>query len=270
VIHRRKKPPRCQLLLYGKGREKLERPLEGALLEGFLEKALAGEDASVRLSWEQNGLLGTRALAPLWAGHLVSPLGIFLRSPRPFRREWVLEIDLPDCDLEEYADDVVRFLSGRKPLPRRDAHPTARTGDSQRSTRAGPAVDLVVDGEEAAPRGEEFPSRKPEVLPPEKTLPASEEPLSAPGGPVGDLFALSGPLHPDDLRGEALPIQWQDLEWLNPGDPIRSPRRGPCRVLKVEKGSRSVLVKDARGRRLRILAEELIREFRFDEEPARD
>ncbi|MFQ5748818.1 MAG: hypothetical protein ACE5H3_05085, partial [Planctomycetota bacterium] len=118
MIRRPRKPPRVQLLLYAEGGEKLERPLDGPLLEGFLEKALSLGNASVRLSWEQNGLLGTRALAPLWAGHLLPPSGIFLRSRRPFQREMVLEVDLPDCDLGEYADDIVRFLSGRKPLPR--------------------------------------------------------------------------------------------------------------------------------------------------------
>jgi len=268
VIFRRKKPSRVRLLLYAEGGGRLERPLDAALLQGLLEKALSPGDASLRLSWERHGLLGTRALAPLWPDHLTPPAGIFLRSQHALRRERILEVDLPDCDLEEYADDVVRFLSGRKPLPRRDARPAARTGDAGSPPPPGQAVDLVVDGEEASTVGGRASARSAEVLPPEPA-PKREEASRTRRRPPEDLFALAGPLHPEDFHGDHLAIHWQDLEWLNPGDSIRSSRRGPCRVLKVEGGSRGVLVRDARNRKLRILAEELIREFQFDEEPAR-
>lgn len=80
-----------------------------------------------------------------------------------------------------------------------------------------------------------------------------------------DLFGLAGELHPDDLRDHGLEIQREDLPWLNPGDAIISPRRGPCRIKKVEDEAGQVVVKDENGRLVVLEFRELLAEFLFDD-----
>jgi hypothetical protein len=81
-----------------------------------------------------------------------------------------------------------------------------------------------------------------------------------------DIFGLAGEFHPDDEAGHGLEIRTQDLPWLNPGDAIISPRRGPCRIKKVDDDQHQVLVRDESKNMLMIVFDELLAEFEFDDE----
>jgi hypothetical protein len=81
-----------------------------------------------------------------------------------------------------------------------------------------------------------------------------------------DMFGLAGEFHPDDEAGHGLEIRTQDLPWLNPGDSIVSPRRGPCRIKKVDDEQRQVLVRDESKNMLMIVFDELLAEFEFDDD----
>jgi hypothetical protein len=80
-----------------------------------------------------------------------------------------------------------------------------------------------------------------------------------------DLFGLAGELHPDDLEDHGLEIGVADLPWLNPGDAIISPRRGPCRIKRVEDDARQVVAKDENKQMLVLSFDELLAEFQFDD-----
>ena len=80
-----------------------------------------------------------------------------------------------------------------------------------------------------------------------------------------DLFSLAGEMHPDDLVDHGLEIRKEDLPWLNPGDAIHSPRRGPCRIKRVEDEAQQVVAKDENGKMLVLDFRELLAEFQFDD-----
>ncbi|PCJ54004.1 MAG: hypothetical protein COA70_07655 [Planctomycetota bacterium] len=80
-----------------------------------------------------------------------------------------------------------------------------------------------------------------------------------------DLFSVAGELHPDDLIDHGLEIGKEDLPWLNPGDAIISPRRGPCRIKRVEDDAGQIVAKNENGQMVVIEFEELLSEFQFDD-----
>ncbi len=80
-----------------------------------------------------------------------------------------------------------------------------------------------------------------------------------------DLFGLAGEVHPDDEADHGLEICTEDLPWLNPGDSIISPRRGPCRIKRVEDEARQVVAKDENNQLIVLSFRELLAEFQFDD-----
>jgi hypothetical protein len=80
-----------------------------------------------------------------------------------------------------------------------------------------------------------------------------------------DLFGLAGEIHPDDQAGHGLELTTADLPWLNPGDSVISPRRGPCRIKRVEDEARQVVAKDENKQMIVITFRELLAEFQFDD-----
>jgi hypothetical protein len=100
------------------------------------------------------------------------------------------------------------------------------------------------------------------VMPGERTEPRSGRKWQQ---DQGDIFGLAGESHPEDQVDHGLEIQRADLPWLNPGDAIISPRRGPCRIKKVEDEAGQVVVKDENGRLVVLEFRELLAEFLFDD-----
>ncbi len=100
------------------------------------------------------------------------------------------------------------------------------------------------------------------VMPGERTAPVSGRQWQQDSG---DLFGLAGEVHPEDLAGHGLEIRREDLTWLNPGDAIISPRRGPCRIKRVEDEAGQVVAKDENGRMVVLEFHELLAEFHFDD-----
>ena len=80
-----------------------------------------------------------------------------------------------------------------------------------------------------------------------------------------DLFDIAGEIHPDDMADHGLEICKEDLPWLNPGDAIISPRRGPCRIKRVEDDAGQIVAKDENGQMVVIEFQELLAEFQFDD-----
>lgn len=135
----------------------------------------------------------------------------------------------------------------------------------------------VVESPQSTPKVES-PPPTPEVESPQATdeaEPAVE--VFAPGERINkakgrtwtqssnDLFGLAGEIHPDDLEDHGLEIGVTDLPWLNPGDAIISPRRGPCRIKRVEDDARQVVAKDENKQMLVLSFDELLAEFQFDD-----
>ena len=115
------------------------------------------------------------------------------------------------------------------------------------------------------PKPEQKPEPKPEV---EVVMPGqrTEAPRARTWNQESDdLFGLAGEIHPDDLQDHGLEIRKEDLPWLNPGDAIHSPRRGPCRIKRVEDEAQQVVAKDENGKMLVLDFRELLAEFQFDD-----
>ncbi|MCP4861352.1 MAG: hypothetical protein GY902_08910 [Planctomycetes bacterium] len=170
------------------------------------------------------------------------------------------------------AEQVQPQVQPKAPVPA----PEATVGHSVRHVvdpfvEPQPAsVDLVI---EPAPAAEPEPVVEPEpeavIEPPVEVFAPGERINKAKGRTWSqspdDLFGLAGEIHPDDQEDHGLEIGVSDLPWLNPGDAIISPRRGPCRIKRVEDDARQVLAKDENKQMLVLSFDELLAEFQFDD-----
>jgi hypothetical protein len=265
--------------------------LEPGSLQMLLESVLQNGGITAQVSWDQAGQLGTSWLLHEWPEILTAPAAAFLRrNPRkPFGLE--LSVDLEgDLQVQEYGEDLRRFLMGEQPLeevqscvaveePIRAAKPMAKQVFEKSKPQARPPQPSVQPTspplkqaqpvEQTPPPVEQDPaptdsaSRPVEVIAPGMRV-ASPRGRSWSQAP-DDLFGLAGEVHPDDQIDHGLEITAADLPWLNPGDSIISPRRGPCRIKRVEDEARQVVAKDENKQMIVITFRELLAEFTFDD-----
>lgn len=280
--------------------------LSAGSLQRLQKRALAAEEVTAKVEWETTGQLGLRSLKPHWPDFLAVPDAAYLRRGRRRRSALELVVELGASRSEEagkdYLEDLARFLEGADPL--RDFAPPAAAKDLAEEeeplcevpTPGIPATDsrdsspAVASPPGQAPVAEADAAVAEPSDPPERPAEPEEEPIGfadgeaveaevlSPGerlhAPSGnrwqqsedDVFGLAGEVHPEDAEDHGLEVREEDLPWLNPGDGIVSPRRGPCRIKRVEDEARQVVAKDENGQLLVLDFRELVAEFQFRSE----
>ena len=237
-LRRKAKPD--QLCLYRPGGGEFSQDLPVGTLDKLLKRILASGGPAAALQWEHSRQLGWSFMQELWWEDLAQPQSAYLREVgKPGKGGFELQVDLGEGEvLREYAEDLARLLAGKSKLQEIDrSEPTPEpTPEPER------IVDVVMPGERVeAVSGRQWEQND------------------------GDIFGLAGEVHPDDLGGHGLEIHKEDLPWLNPGDSIISPRRGPCRIKRVEDEAEQVVAKDENGQMVVLEFNELIAEFQFDD-----
>jgi hypothetical protein len=296
--------PEILSMFHRKGRS-WSHSLEPGSLQRFLDDALATGGISAQVSWEQAGQLGTSLLLSQWPDFLPQPAAVFLRRhPRkPFALELSVDLD-GDLEVQEYGEDLRRCLMGERRLEEvQSVVPVAQTEpplapqpqpplapQPQPPLAPQPQPPLAPQPQPppqsqpvakpapqppAAPISQSIPVTQPVLDPASEPAPVVE--VIAPGERIfktsgrtwshsaDDLFGLGGELHPDDQKDHGLEICSADLPWLNPGDSIISPRRGPCRIKRVEDEARQIVAKDENQQMIVITFRELLAEFQFDD-----
>ena len=254
------KPDR--LLVYSSSRKSQKLELPHGTLSDVLDAVFAAHPQSAQSLWTISSLLTTNLLKDVVFTDLEGIKNLYLR-PVP-HGDYALEIqvDITAGKVSEFADAAYQSLLGSRPETKPKAKPKA---DQRPEPELPPEPVLVV--EEDAPQAEVEIDIETEV---EVELSTPSARPEAPGRrwqqSDDDIFGLAGEFHPDDEVGHGLEIRTQDLPWLNPGDSIISPRRGPCRIKKVDDEQRQVLVRDESKNMLMIVFDELLAEFEFDDD----
>ena len=232
------KPDR--LLVYSSSRKSQKLELPHGTLSDVLDAVFAAHPQSAQSLWTISSLLTTNLLKDVVFTDLEGIKNLYLR-PVP-HGDYALEIqvDITAGKVGEFADAAYQSLLG-----------------AQQETK--PKAEPISTVEEDVPQAEvevelSTPSARTET--PGRRWQQSDD----------DIFGLAGEFHPDDEVGHGLEIRSQDLPWLNPGDSIISPRRGPCRIKKVDDEQRQVLVRDESKNMLMIVFDELLAEFEFDDD----
>ncbi|MDP7062839.1 MAG: hypothetical protein QF489_07905 [Planctomycetota bacterium] len=256
------------------------RDLEPGSLTAMLEGALAASGIEAPIAWEKTGQLGTAALMSQWPNFLDLPAAVFLRrsARKPFGLELSVDIE-GDLEVQEYGEDLRRYLMGEGRLTEfQAAVPVNESDQVMDDVEAAEPPEPVEPTAKATAAPSHAASKAPveEESPSDEAAPPAVE-VFGPGERVhkakgrtwsqapDDLFGLAGEVHPDDLEDHSLEISVKDLPWLNPGDAIISPRRGPCRIKRVEDDARQVVAKDEHQQMLVLAFDELLAEFQFDD-----
>jgi len=248
----RSKPDR--LLVYSSSRKSQKLELAHGTLNDVLDAVFAAHPQTAQRLWTVSKLLTTNLLKDVVFADLEGIKNIYLR-PAP-HGDYALEIqvDITTGNASEFADVAYQSLLGSRQEiePKIEQQPEADLPPEPVSVVEDdvPQAEVDVEAEVASPvqpAREETPGRR---------WQQSDE----------DIFGLAGEFHPDDEAGHGLEIRTQDLPWLNPGDAIISPRRGPCRIKKVDDEHRQVLVRDESKNMLMIVFDELLAEFEFDDD----
>ncbi|MDA0667518.1 MAG: hypothetical protein O3A95_07640 [Planctomycetota bacterium] len=234
-----------QLLLFRPGGGEVTRELPNGTLDALLKRMLASGGNVAALQWEHSRQLGLSFLKEIWWDVLAMPESAYLREVgKPAQGRLELQVDVTkDVVLREYAEDLMRMLAGR---PKLQEVVPAPAPEPAPAPAPEPAPEPMVDV----------------VMPGERVVTSSGRQWEQDSG---DLFGLAGEPHPDDLVDHGLEIQEADLPWLNPGDAIISPRRGPCRIKRVEDDAAQVVAKDENGQMVVLEFRELVAEFQFDD-----
>jgi hypothetical protein len=254
------KPDR--LLVYSSSRKSQKLELPHGTLNDVLDAVFAAHPQSAQSLWTISSLLTTNLLKDVVFTDFECIENLYLR-PVP-HGDYALEIqvDITAGNASEFADAAYQSLLGSQPETKPKAEPKI---EHQPEPELPPGPVSVV--EEDVLRAEVAIGVEAEIEVELSAQPAREE---TPGRrwqqSDDDIFGLAGELHPDDEVGHGLEIRTQDLPWLNPGDAIISPRRGPCRIKKVDDDQRQVLVRDESKNMLMIVFDELLAEFEFDDE----
>ena len=254
------KPDR--LLVYSSSRKSQKLELPHGTLSDVLDAVFAAHPQSAQSLWTISSLLTTNLLKDVVFTDLEGIKNLYLR-PVP-HGDYALEIqvDITTGKVSEFADVAYQSLLGSRPETKPKAEPKA---EQRPEPELPPEPVLVV--EEDVPQAEVEIDIEAEV---EVELSTPSARAEAPGRrwqqSDDDIFGLAGEFHPDDEVGHGLEIRSQDLPWLNPGDSIISPRRGPCRIKKVDDEQRQVLVRDESKNMLMIVFDELLAEFEFDDD----
>jgi hypothetical protein len=251
---RKSKPDR--LLVYSSSRKSQKLELPHGTLNDVLDAVFAAHPQSAQSLWTISSLLTTNLLKDVVFTDLDGIKNLYLR-PVP-HGDYALEIqvDITASKASDFADAAYQSLLGLQP----EIDPEI---EQQPEPELPPAPVSVVEGDVPQTAVEievevdvEFSSQSAREETPGRRWQQSDD----------DMFGLAGEFHPDDEAGHGLEIRTQDLPWLNPGDSIVSPRRGPCRIKKVDDEQRQVLVRDESKNMLMIVFDELLEEFEFDDD----
>ena len=246
------KPDR--LLVYSSSRKSQKLELPHGTLNDVLDAVFAAHPQSAQSLWTISSLLTTNLLKDVVLTDLEGIKGLYLR-PVP-HGDYALEIqvDITTGKASEFADAAYQSLLGSRPKTKPKAEPVLPPEPvsvvEKEVTQAEVEIEVEAEIEvklSAQPSREDAPGRRWQQS-------------------DADIFGLAGEFHPDDEVGHGLEIRTQDLPWLNPGDAIISPRRGPCRIKKVDDEQRQVLVRDESKNMLMIVFDELLAEFEFDDD----
>lgn len=272
--------PELLSMFHRKGRS-WSHTLEPGSLQRFLLDALAAGGIRAQVSWEQAGQLGTSLLLRQWPEFLPPPAAVFLRRhPRkPFRLELAVDLE-GDLEVQEYGEDLRRFLMGEQRLEEVPSFVTAAQPEPSAAPAPKPQpvvapvasvapVEPAASVEPVEPVAQSVPEAVADPSPVVEVIAPGERILKTAGRTwshsADDLFGLGGEIHPDDQSDHGLEICSADLAWLNPGDSIISPRRGPCRIKRVEDEARQIVAKDENQQMIVITFRELLAEFQFDD-----
>ena len=227
-----------QLLLFCSDGDEVARELPIGTLTALLERLLVAGGTAAALQWEHSGQLGLGFLKEFWWDKLAMPESAYLREVgKAGKGRLELQVDVTqDVVLREYAEDLMRMLAGRPKLQEVDSVAP------EPAPEPAPEADVVMPGERVKPSAGRQWEQHPD-----------------------DLFDLTGESHPEDQLDHGLEIKKADLPWLNPGDAIISPRRGPCRIKRVEDDAAQVVAKDENGQVVVLEFREIIAEFQFDD-----
>ena len=240
------KPDR--LLVYSSSRKSQKLELPHGTLSDVLDAVFAAHPQSAQSLWTISSLLTTNLLKDVVFTDLEGIKNLYLR-PVP-HGDYALEIqvDITAGKVGEFADAAYQSLLGSQPETKPKAEPISTVEEDVPQAEVEVNIEAEVEVELSTPSARtEAPGRR---------WQQSDD----------DIFGLAGEFHPDDEVGHGLEIRTQDLPWLNPGDSIISPRRGPCRIKKVDDEQRQVLVRDESKNMLMIVFDELLAEFEFDDD----
>ena len=240
------KPDR--LLVYSSSRKSQKLELPHGTLSDVLDAVFAAHPQSAQSLWTISSLLTTNLLKDVVFTDLEGIKNLYLR-PVP-HGDYALEIqvDITAGKVGEFADAAYQSLLGSRPETKPKAEPISTVEEDVPQAEVEVNIEAEVEVELSTPSARaETPGRR---------WQQSDD----------DIFGLAGEFHPDDEVGHGLEIRSQDLPWLNPGDSIISPRRGPCRIKKVDDEQRQVLVRDESKNMLMIVFDELLAEFEFDDD----
>ena len=240
------KPDR--LLVYSSSRKSQKLELPHGTLSDVLDAVFAAHPQSAQSLWTISSLLTTNLLKDVVFTDLEGIKNLYLR-PVP-HGDYALEIqvDITAGKVGEFADAAYQSLLGSQPETKPKAEPISTVEEDVPPAEVEVNIEAEVEVELSTPSARaETPGRR---------WQQSDD----------DIFGLAGEFHPDDEVGHGLEIRSQDLPWLNPGDSIISPRRGPCRIKKVDDEQRQVLVRDESKNMLMIVFDELLAEFEFDDD----
>ncbi|MDG2309193.1 MAG: hypothetical protein P8L98_01305 [Planctomycetota bacterium] len=240
------KPDR--LLVYSSSRKSQKLELPHGTLSDVLDAVFAAHPQSAQSLWTISSLLTTNLLKDVVFTDLEGIKNLYLR-PVP-HGDYALEIqvDITAGKVGEFADAAYQSLLGAQQETKPKAEPISTVEEDVPQAEVEVNIEAEVEVELSTPSARaETPGRR---------WQQSDD----------DIFGLAGEFHPDDEVGHGLEIRTQDLPWLNPGDSIISPRRGPCRIKKVDDEQRQVLVRDESKNMLMIVFDELLAEFEFDDD----
>ncbi|MBC8371562.1 MAG: hypothetical protein H8E25_16280 [Planctomycetes bacterium] len=230
-----------RLLVYCSNRKSQKLELPHGTLNEVLDRAFAAHPESAQSLWTISSLLTTNLLKSVVLQDCKEIKNIYLR-PAP-QNDYALElqVDIDSATANDFATAAYQILLG-KPA---EVQAPPEFIDNQ---AVAETADVTVEAEFVTP-----------------------QPRQAATGRKwqqhdGDIFGLAGEAHPDDQIDHGLEIRNEDLPWLNPGDSVISPRRGQCRIKKVDDDERQVLVRDERKNMLMISFHELLAEFEFDDD----
>jgi hypothetical protein len=246
---RKNKPVPDRLLVYSARRKSQKLELPAGSLSEVLDAIFAAHPESAQSLWTISNLLPTNLLKGVVLTDFDEVEKMYLR-PAP-QRDYGLElqVDISSTDASDFADRAYSSLLGEKRQPPPAA--TAAEPDTQLPPETEAPPELEIDNAEV-----EF------YEPPARQSSSGRKWRQQ----EDDLFGLAGEAHSDDSLDHGLEIRAEDLPWLNPGDAVVSPRRGPCRIKKVDDDERQLLVRDENKEMLMITFKELLAEFEFDDD----
>lgn len=214
-----------RLFVSSEGSGSLRRELRPGHWQAWLTRALEAASPAERLAWERGGPLTERALAFVWPAGMPAPARALLARGRGGGLWLEVHYDL-DVDGAVLADDLIEAALGA-------------TGRTRPLVHAEPVSH-----------------RPAQVLRPQPIL--EQATVHAPAARLAPLPVARTDEGDDPMDA----LHLADVEWLNPGDPLHSPRHGLCRVARIPRPGGAVRLLDASGREFEVTPTQLCAEFR--------